>query len=316
MKRVIFAVICILWVTVVATAQPPINPNSVVLCEHVDYIGKCNTFTLKPDMRYLLTPTLGKMNDKTSSILVGANVTAHVFEHSNYAGFSTAFDSNQSKLSANDIISSLIVARRGQMLEGAYLTGFGFGVQYQRFFPLPEYQELLLASYKSFGEHNDKSEWLRICGSKVIVDLFEDVDFEGKELSFPGKGAKPNPCTKYRLESYQFDEVASSMAVYMQPPLLKIVTPTPTVGKAILVLESVTSIQLEPDTNRPGLDYHDFDLAQDKPELCRDACAQDANCKAFTYIKPGIQGSSARCWLKDSVPRAEHAPCCVSGVKK
>lgn len=76
------------------------------------------------------------------------------------------------------------------------------------------------------------------------------------------------------------------------------------------------SVTLELNSNRPGQDYRDFDLPQANPESCRDACSQDPRCRAFTYVKPGIQGEYARCWLKDSVPPAEHAPCCASGVKQ
>ncbi|MGZ3419856.1 MAG: PAN domain-containing protein [Polyangiales bacterium] len=73
---------------------------------------------------------------------------------------------------------------------------------------------------------------------------------------------------------------------------------------------------LEVNVNRLGSDYKVFDLAADDPELCRDACEQDARCRAFTYVKPGIQGPLAKCWLKDPAPapRANEG-CCVSGIK-
>lgn len=73
---------------------------------------------------------------------------------------------------------------------------------------------------------------------------------------------------------------------------------------------------LEENVNRLGSDYASFDLPAPDPELCRDACDKDARCKAFTYVKPGLQGPAAKCWLKDPVaaPRANEG-CCVSGVK-
>lgn len=73
---------------------------------------------------------------------------------------------------------------------------------------------------------------------------------------------------------------------------------------------------LETDVNRLGSDYKSFDLPDADAELCRAACDDDPKCKAFTYVKPGIQGARAKCWLKDPVPAARpNEGCCVSGVK-
>lgn len=75
------------------------------------------------------------------------------------------------------------------------------------------------------------------------------------------------------------------------------------------------SADMEADTNRVGMDYKDFDLSGPDPELCRSACLADSQCLAYTYVKPEIQGTSARCWLKSSVPPAQPDTCCISGVK-
>jgi hypothetical protein len=74
-------------------------------------------------------------------------------------------------------------------------------------------------------------------------------------------------------------------------------------------------LSVENDTDRMGGDYKDYDLPRADFELCRSACAGDSNCKAYTYVKPGVQGSSARCWLKSSVPAAGASSCCISGFK-
>ena len=73
---------------------------------------------------------------------------------------------------------------------------------------------------------------------------------------------------------------------------------------------------LESDTDRPGQDYRNLDLPAARPQLCQAECGADPKCKAFTYVKPGVQGSSARCWLKSGVPAAGRSSCCVSGVKR
>ncbi len=74
-------------------------------------------------------------------------------------------------------------------------------------------------------------------------------------------------------------------------------------------------VGMENNIDRPGMDYKDFDLASPNPNLCEKACAEDPNCKAFTYVRPGYQGQSARCWLKSGVPDATSNACCISGKK-
>lgn len=72
---------------------------------------------------------------------------------------------------------------------------------------------------------------------------------------------------------------------------------------------------LEPNTDRPGNDYKDFDLEQPDPQLCRKACQDEADCKAFVYVNPGVQADKARCWLKNDVPGKVESDCCTAGVK-
>lgn len=72
---------------------------------------------------------------------------------------------------------------------------------------------------------------------------------------------------------------------------------------------------MEMDTDRPGMNYKNFDLIRNHPGLCESECMKDANCMAWTYVKPGIQGKSARCWLKKGIPSPMKNSCCVSGFK-
>jgi hypothetical protein len=78
---------------------------------------------------------------------------------------------------------------------------------------------------------------------------------------------------------------------------------------------SAVSLNLEPNTNRFGNDYRDITMDIPDPALCRTECEKDPKCRAFTYVKPGVQGPKARCWLKDRVPVPTANSCCVSGVK-
>jgi hypothetical protein len=79
--------------------------------------------------------------------------------------------------------------------------------------------------------------------------------------------------------------------------------------------QSSALVSTEDGTNRPGSDYSNFDLPEARPELCLAACARDVVCQAYTYVRPGVQGPSARCWLKDAVPSPVANACCTSGVR-
>ena len=76
----------------------------------------------------------------------------------------------------------------------------------------------------------------------------------------------------------------------------------------------VVTREFEPNTDRPGNDYTNFDLQAPDSNVCRAACGNDQKCLAWTYVRPGIQGPKARCWLKNVIPAAHANDCCMSGV--
>jgi hypothetical protein len=97
-------------------------------------------------------------------------------------------------------------------------------------------------------------------------------------------------------------------------------TRTP-VGNKVKATESTTGAGapqyvMEQDTNRFGEDYKDLDLDTPEPALCAEACMKEAKCRAWTYVKPGVQADNAKCWLKDKVPPPSPDDNCVSGVNK
>ena len=71
----------------------------------------------------------------------------------------------------------------------------------------------------------------------------------------------------------------------------------------------------EANTDRPGSDYRRVEMGAPRPEVCRDACWAEPECRAFTYARPGALGPRALCFLKNAVPPARPADCCLSGVK-
>jgi hypothetical protein len=73
----------------------------------------------------------------------------------------------------------------------------------------------------------------------------------------------------------------------------------------------------EPDVDRPGSDYNSFDLASADPNLCKAACENDGlKCKAWSFVKPGVQGPKPRFWVKNAIPPAFTNNCCTSGVRE
>ena len=136
-----------------------------------------------------------------------------------------------------------------------------------------------------------------ITGDKALKDK---VDLEKIKKIFTDHGvviavpATPTPT------------ITLSVTPSMTPTITITPSPSPTV--------SIT-IGLEYGIDRKGMDYTSFDLPNADPELCMQACLDDANCVAFTYVKPGEQGESARCWLKSGVPEPIVDDCCISGVK-
>lgn len=76
-----------------------------------------------------------------------------------------------------------------------------------------------------------------------------------------------------------------------------------------------TNGSLEFSIDRHGGDYKSMDVNADATgEVCAKLCQEDSKCRAFTYLRPGYGGASARCFLKDRITKPKRKPCCVSGV--
>ena len=68
---------------------------------------------------------------------------------------------------------------------------------------------------------------------------------------------------------------------------------------------------MEWNTDRPGGDIGPMRLTSADPNLCKDACERNANCRAWTYVA----GRESVCWLKSGVPNPQNSICCISGIK-
>jgi len=93
---------------------------------------------------------------------------------------------------------------------------------------------------------------------------------------------------------------------------------------ALLLLTFATSLSnhamaqsrfftFERNTDRPGLDFSNTP-SQGATE-CSFACQLENQCRAWTFVRPGVQGPSGRCFLKNAVPQARRDRCCTSGFR-
>jgi len=88
--------------------------------------------------------------------------------------------------------------------------------------------------------------------------------------------------------------------------------PYPTLVYPVLKLACDKTVRFESETNRPGGDLRHWSSTD--PQQCALSCADDKQCRAFTWVKPGVQGPDAQCWLKSTMSAPVRDPCCTSGV--
>ena len=68
-------------------------------------------------------------------------------------------------------------------------------------------------------------------------------------------------------------------------------------------------------TDRQGGEFVSYDLAVSDPALCEAQCSADFNCRSWTYVLPGVQGTLAKCWLKHAQNTPTACAHCTSGYK-
>jgi hypothetical protein len=88
--------------------------------------------------------------------------------------------------------------------------------------------------------------------------------------------------------------------------------------KGVYIVTADSGVLIGPaevGVDRPGSDITSFNLPAANPAMCQVECADNNNCRAWTYVNPGVQGPVARCWLKGTIPLENASNCCVSGIK-
>ena len=67
--------------------------------------------------------------------------------------------------------------------------------------------------------------------------------------------------------------------------------------------------------DRPGSDIGNVVLTTPNPAQCQQQCTDNASCQSWTFVKPGVQGPNAVCYIKGGVPTEQANACCTSGIK-
>lgn len=68
--------------------------------------------------------------------------------------------------------------------------------------------------------------------------------------------------------------------------------------------------------DRPGNDYRSFNIQRADARLCKQACDNEQQCRAWAMTKPGRDNPQARCWLKNQVPQPRPNGNVISGIKQ
>ena len=75
-------------------------------------------------------------------------------------------------------------------------------------------------------------------------------------------------------------------------------------------MSAVQTASAQRGFDRPGGDYRSFDIASDPSgETCKKTCEGESRCRAWTYVRPGYLGPSARCFLKQRLTAPRPQPC-------
>ena len=83
----------------------------------------------------------------------------------------------------------------------------------------------------------------------------------------------------------------------------------------LAVVLAIAPARAQTAFDRPGGDYSSTPVTSGDPEDCALLCERDRRCRSWSFSYPDVEGGSAVCWLKNSVPARVPANCCISGVR-
>jgi len=203
------------------------NPDEVIVYEHVNFVGKYDIFRLEPGMRQKLVPDLKNFNNTIASIQVGSQVQVMVFPARDFLGRDWTYSESQKDLPQfkNDV-SSLIVTRKGQEAMGVMLLDVHQSYTLWRFFPLPELETDMETKYSGLGSMDDNANAVMLYPKNpkspgygmVRVTLYEHPVFGGRWITLPGADGSIPLNGIFKMNSFQFDDIASSLIVRWTGP--------------------------------------------------------------------------------------------------
>jgi len=146
----------------------------------------------------------------------------------------------------------------------------------------------------------------------------------GDYTSFQIKSGDPKECAarcesedRCRAWSFSYPRTANAQATCW----LKASVPKPVPAKCCVsgvrgaAVDEPRGGAMESSIDRLGGDYRNFDMPPDPTAAaCKAACEGENKCRAWTYVRPGYIGQTARCFLKDRITPPRRKPCCISGV--
>jgi hypothetical protein len=151
-----------------------------------------------------------------------------------------------------------------------------------------------------------------------------EIDFETDRLGMDYRtftAAQPLHCTEECAQDPQCEAYSYALPGTLGPEgrcWLKHEQPSPNRRPGFVsgakVMVGKTMKLLEVNTDRPGMDYRSFEAAN--PKACQLACANETECKAFTFAPPGVVQAAGYCWLKSGRPDPIVNNRLVSGVKE
>ena len=167
----------------IASSSFAINPDQVCLYEHANYQGESRCFSINENGG--VVSQMGSFNDKTSSIEMGSQVMAHVFEHNDYGGQFMVLSSNVSFLpTMNDKGSSLKIlngdTRSVCLFKDANLTGgskcFNLGGLLSAYYNL--------ADYPGWNDQVSSMHFNATASGytgSLYIEAYENSNFQGKK---------------------------------------------------------------------------------------------------------------------------------------
>jgi len=153
--------------------------------------------------------------------------------------------------------------------------------------------------------------------SRMPIDHFREFNFYSTY--------KPDSAFSYQLppdfiKKLTFSDINKTLICQNGKPVAvrnSIPRPSKSFGLGSSAENSSRATILETNTDRPGSDFRKiFFTSELTAESCAELCKAESQCRSFTYVKPGFQGSNSVCYLKNRIPRmVKNKVCCISGVK-